>query len=228
MDLSRGLRPVDGAEGFIQHGSKAHLGRVLGLGGNLALGCEPGKGLAEKSRPQLRQAVQKGPCRLIFPDGGAHRVDHIPGVHFPHQIHGGDTGLLFPVQHRPLVGRGAPVLGKQTGMDIDAAVFWNIQHLLGQDPSVGNHRANIRLQCPQLFHRFFLPERIRLEHGDSGTLGQHLYRRGCQLHPPAPGAVRLGVYAYHLKAVFQNSVQAYRRNIRGAHKNNTHAIPPQA
>ena len=110
-------------------------------------------------------------------------------------------------------------------MNIDAAEGWHIQHLLGQDPPVGHHGAEIGLQRPQLLHSFLLPEGLRLEHGDPRFQGDLLRGRGRQLHAPALGPVRLGVHAHHFKAVRQDSFQAGSRNVRRAHKHNAHAQP---
>ena len=105
-------------------------------------------------------------------------------------------------------------------MDVDAAQDRHVQHLLGQNPAVGHHGADVRLQSLQLFHGFFLPEILRLEHRNSGVQRHFLHRRGHQLHAPSLGAVRLGIDADHLKAVGKNLFQTGRRDIRRSHKHN--------
>ena len=112
-------------------------------------------------------------------------------------------------------------------MDVDAAPLRHIQHLLGQNPTVGHHRADIRLQIPQLLHRFFLPEILRLEHGNSGSHGYLLHRRTDHLHAPALGAIRLGIDPDHLKTIGQNLFQTDGRNVRRTHKHYTHGFPPK-
>ena len=149
-----------------------------------------------------------------------------PCVHFPAQIHSGDAALRQAVQHRPLIGSAAPVLGKQAGVNVDAAQSRHIQHLLGQNPAVGNHRADIRFQCPQGLHRLLFPEIFRLEYGDVCAQCHLLHGRGHQLHAPTLGTVGLGIDADHLKAVGQNLFQAGRRNVRRAHKHNSQGFSP--
>ena len=108
-------------------------------------------------------------------------------------------------------------------MNIDAAEGWHIQHLLGQNPAIRHHGAEIWPQCPQLLHDFLLPEGLRLKHGNPRFQSDLLRGRGRQLHAPALGAVRLGVNAHHVKAVGQDLFQAGRRNVRRTHKYHPHA-----
>ena len=165
--------------------------------------------------------IQQLPRRFVFADGCLGNVNDIPGVHFPGQVHSGDAGLRQAVQHRPLIGGGTAVFGQQAGMDVDAAVFRHVQHLLGQDAPVGHHGADIRLQGAELLHCLFLPEIFRLEYGDSGSHRHLLHRGRHQLHAPSLGAVRLCVDAHHVEAVGQNFFQAGRRDVRRTHKHNT-------
>jgi glycosyltransferase involved in cell wall biosynthesis len=51
-------------------------------------------------------------------------------------------------------------------MDIHVAPDGNIQHPLGQNPSIGHHGADIGLQIPQCLHILVSPEIFRLEHWD--------------------------------------------------------------
>ena len=86
-------------------------------------------------------------------------------------------------------------------MNIDAAECGNIQHLLGQNPAVGHHGADIRLQCPQSLHTFLLPEVLGLIYRNPGSQRHFLHRGSYQLHAPALGTVGLGVSAHHFKTV---------------------------
>ena len=70
-----------------------------------------------------------------------------------------------------------------------------------------------------------LPEILRLEYGNPGSQGRLLHGRGRQLHAPALGPVRLGIDSYYLEAVCQDPFQAGGRNVRSAHKDNTHGHP---
>ena len=219
MHLLRRLRPVDGAHGLVQHGGVADPRFVLGRGRHLSP-FKPGQGLAQQLRTQHRQMIQQLPRRLVFADGGLGNVNDVSRVHLPGQIHGGDAGLRQAVQHRPLIGGRTAVFGQQTGMDVDAAVFRHVQHLLGQNAPIGHHGADIRLQGAKRLHRSILPEIFRLKHGNSGGHGHILHRGRNQLHAPPLGTVRLGVDAHHVEAVGQYFFQTGRRNVRRTHKHN--------
>ena len=110
-------------------------------------------------------------------------------------------------------------------MNVDAPEGGHVQYLLGEDPAVGHHGADVRLQGPEGLHRLLLPEIFRLEDRDPRVQGHFLHRAGGQLHAPALGPVRLGIDPYHLEAVCQNPFQAGGRNVRSAHKDNTHGQP---
>ena len=224
MDLLGSPMKINGAQALVQHGGVGNQTFVL-LFSRHRTGLEPGQGLAEKSGTQKGQTVQHLPGGLVLPDGGGDPVDHISGIHLPAQVHGGDTGLLLPVQHRPLIGSGAPVLGEQACVNVNAPEGGHVQYLLREDPAVGYHGADIRLQGPEGLHRLLLPEIFRLEDRDPRFQSHFLYRAGGQLHTPALGPVRLGIGPYHLEAVCQDPFQAGGRNVRSAHKDNTHGHP---
>ena len=215
-----GLVPVDGAHGLVQHGGKADLIGVLGGGRYVALG-HAGEGLAQQVRAQVRQTVQQLTGGLILPDGGLRHIDDVTGIHLPDQVHAGNAGLGQTVQHGPLVGRAAPVLGQEARVDVDASLGGDIQHPLGQDSAVGHHGADVGLQCSQSLHILVRPEILRLEDGDVMGQGHLLGGRSHQLHAPALGPVGLGVNADHLKAVGEDLFQTGRGNIRRTHKYNS-------
>ena len=110
-------------------------------------------------------------------------------------------------------------------MNVDAPKGGHVQHLLREDPAVSYHGADIRLQGPEGRHRLLLPEIFRLEDRDPRVQSHFLHRAGGQLHAPALGPVRLGIDSYHLEAVCQDPFQAGGRNVRSAHKDNTHGHP---
>ena len=226
VHLLCGLVPVDGAHGFVQHGGVGGLFAALRRPVNLPLCCKAAQGFAQQVGSQHCQTIQQLPGSLILPNGSFGHLNDVSGIHLPAQVHGGDTGFLQAVQHRPLVGSGTPVLGQNAGVNVDAAEGGDIQYLLGQDPAIGHHGTDIRLQIPKLLHTILLPEVLRLKHGDSMLQRHFLHRRKDHLHAPTLGAVGLGKGPHHLKAVGKDFFQAGRRDIRRSHKHNTHDFSP--
>ena len=113
-------------------------------------------------------------------------------------------------------------------MNIDTAESGHIQDLLGQDPSVGHHGTDIRLQGSQLRHGFLAPEILRLENRQVMGDGNLLHRRKHHLHATALGPVRLCIYADHFKAVSDDLFQTGRRDIRRSHEYNSQTYPSRA
>ena len=217
VNLLGGLGPVDGTHGLIQHGCEGNLGFILGNAFGAAA-FELGQHGAEQISTQNCQLIQQLTGGHILLNGGLGNVNDVACVHLQGHMLSGNTGLGQAVQHRPLVGGAAPILGQKAGMDIHIAQSGNVQHPLGQDPTVGHHGANVGLQIRQGLHIRILPEAFRLEHGDIVGDGNLLHRRKDHLHAPALGPVRLGIDTDNLKAVGNDFFQAGCRNIRRTHK----------
>ena len=60
---------------------------------------------------------------------------------------------FIAVEHCPLDGRGAPVLGQQGAVDIDTAHGRQFEDLLGQQLAVGHHRDEVGVQFLSESHR---------------------------------------------------------------------------
>ena len=60
-------------------------------------------------------------------------------------------------------------------MYINAAIFWNIQKLLGQDLAEGSHDDQIRFFLPDPLYRFRPPDPLRLEDGNPVFLSADLH-----------------------------------------------------
>ncbi|HMN59698.1 MAG TPA: hypothetical protein PJ988_05010 [Anaerolinea sp.] len=104
-----------------------------------------------KSAPAwARRSIQalswggKGPPRRIagedlyrLPAEGWAGVD--PGVH----LHDGRAGDGVPVQDGGLDGGGSAPARQQRGMHIDAAVAWQVQHVLAQDLAESGHHDQV-------------------------------------------------------------------------------------
>ena len=222
MHLLSRFIPVNGAHSLIQHGSVGNRVRILGNPGHLSFFFKPAQGLAQQLRPQHRQTVKQFPGSLILPNGSFGNIDDIPRIHLPAQIHSRHAGLRQAVQHRPLIGGAAPILRQDAGVNVDATESGHIQHLLGQNPAVCHHGADVGLQFPQGFYRLLLPEVLGLKHGNPGSQRHFLHRGSYQLHAPALGTVGLGIDAHNLKTVRQYFFQTGRRNVRRSHEYNPH------
>ena len=107
-------------------------------------------------------------------------------------------------------------------MDVDAAQGGDVQHPLGQNPAIGHHRAHIGPQGAQGLHRLVHNAVERLDLRAGGVLhGPDILEDQLRRHRAG------GHHAVDdLKAVGKNLFQALRRNVRRAHENHTHGIPP--
>ena len=221
-DLTGRFAPVDGAKLFGQHGRKSGLCAVLGRAGHSSCLHGP-EGVAQQARADVRQAVQEALGVFIGFDGCFADLDDIPRVHLRSHIHGGDAGLIQAVEDGPLDRPGAAKLRQNAGVDVDAAQARDVQHLLGQNLSVGNHGDDVGLQSAQLLdHRVVLESR-GLEYRQSCLQGYLFYLGHFQLHPAVFRFVGLGINAGQIKFFTDQAAQTGRRNIRRSHKYNSHA-----
>ena len=143
LDACGRLFPVDLAVGFFQ---KGRIGRTLVLDAPGGRCCGEGlQGVDEQAGTQLRQAVMQGPGRVIPRDGlrGGHQ--DVAGVEALVDHHGGDAGLFFVVDHRPVDGGGPAVFGQQGGMHVDAAQSRYFQNGFPQQMTEGDNNKKVSL-----------------------------------------------------------------------------------
>ncbi len=141
--------------------------------------------------------------RLLGADRGLLPQDHISGVQPLAHIHAGHAGDLLAPDYAPLDRPGAPVLGQQRGVQVDAAILWNVKYPLGQYLAVGNHHHRVGDEGRDLFGRLPVAQGFGLINRDIVRLGQDLDRRLTQLVAPSHRLVRLGVDGQHLVVVVQ-------------------------
>ena len=223
VNLLRRFCPVNGAHRLVQHRCVTNQLRILGCCRSFAF-FDLIQGLYQKLRSQNRQPIQQLACCFVRADFRLADINDVACIHFTNQIHSRYTGFLQTVQHRPLIRGRATVLGKQAGVDVNAAKLGDIQHALRQNSAVGHNCHNIRLQIRKGLHSFFLFEILRLIHGNPGSQGNFLHRGEGHLHSPALGSVRLGIHRNNVRSVIQYSLQTGRRNIRRSHKHDSHFI----
>ena len=133
--------------------------------------------------------------RLFGIDWGGRLGDDVPRIQLLGHIHDGDTGLLLPVEHRPIDGGSPPVLGEQGGVHIDAPLGRQLQNFPGQETAVGRHYDQLRGQLADLLQGSAVLESNGLENRNIMCKGYPLYRWCLELHSPVFRPVRLGEYA---------------------------------
>ena len=92
------------------------------------------------------QPVEQLAGGFVFPDFHRFPQQHIPGVQSLVHQHGGDAGLLFPIDDAPLDRRRSPVFGKQASMDVNASLWRQSQDFLWQNFAVRHHHNKLRPQ----------------------------------------------------------------------------------
>jgi len=117
------------------------------LGG---VGGRPGLNLGHSLHRQLpaqpgQTVIQSGSV-LRLSNGGGLLEDNVPRVHFPNHPLDGDAGYPLPVEDSPVDGGGAPVLGQQGGVDVDAPPGGQGKDLIGEETAIGRHHNQLRVQ----------------------------------------------------------------------------------
>ena len=83
-------------------------------------------------------------------------------------------------------------------MDVEAAVFRDIENGFGQNLAVGNDDDDVRLKAFQFFNDVIASHGIGLEHGNAEFDGFFLHRRKGHLLPASPLFIRLGIDGRHV------------------------------
>ena len=83
---------------------------------------------------------------LLFLYGDYRLFQHVTCIQAHIHHHGGNASLPFAVYDTPLDGCGAPVLGKQGRVDVDAAVLRKLQYCLWKNLAKGYDHIHIRFQ----------------------------------------------------------------------------------
>jgi len=119
---------------------------------------------------------------------GEDRAGIQPGIH----AHDGDASLGVTGADGGLDRRGAAPARQQRGVDVDAAVGGQIQHVLAQDLPEGGNNDQVGLPACQMIKRFRCAQSPGLKDRDACRLRHPFDGRGAQF-APAPGrAVGLG------------------------------------
>ena len=108
-------------------------------------------------------------------------------------------------------------------MDVDAAELRDIQHALRQDFPVGYNGNDVRAQGAKLLHGGIIAERRGLIDRQPRSQRDLLDLGHGELHTAVLRHIRLRVDADEVKAVRDQAGQAVRRDLRRAHKDDSHA-----
>ena len=148
----------------------------------------------------------------------------MPGVLYVHiHAHDGDACLFTVVQDRMLDRRRAPVGGKQGRVDVEAAVFRNIQKFLRQDLPERGHDDDIGLHFTDTGNEFRVaPHFLWLKNPDLPPEGFLADRPRRDFLLSSARAVRLRDDSADVMSRFAESFQHMDCKIRGSHKHCLH------
>ena len=172
-------------------------------------------------------AVKQFAAGFLGVDGDRLDHQHIAGVKPLVQLHNGNAGFGIAVQHCPLDGCRAAVLGQQRNVQVDAAVLGNMQQLRRDNAAIRHHHNNIGCQLLNQRIGRTVAQRAGLVDRNVVALRQLLDRgRGQDLLAPH-GLVAAGKHGAHLMPGAQQGCQAVGGNIGCAHKKDAHRISPR-
>ena len=135
------------------------------------------------------QALQQRGCALCaytvkqfaagFLGGDIHRRNHqnIAGIHAFIQLHNGYAGAGIAVEHRPLNGGRAAILGQKRNMKVDAAVFGHRQNFGRDQAAIGHHHHDLGRKLTHDLCGRAVAQGFGLPHGNAVLHGQLLYGR---------------------------------------------------
>ena len=196
------------------------LGGVDG-GSGFNLGC----GFHRQLPAQLGQTVIEGGGVLRLPDFDRLLEDDVPRVHIPDHALNGNAGYPLPVEDGPVDGGGAPVLGQQGGVDVDAPPGGQGKDLIGEETAIGRHHNQLRVQLLQNGQGGPVPQCLGLIDGDAVDQGPLLHRGGLELIVvPAYRPVRLTEHTRQLMSGPHQPLQRGDCKLRGAHEDDSHLL----
>ena len=191
-----------------------------------------GQSLHDGLAPQNGQPVMQGSRGVGRQDGLRAHQQHVARVQAGIHLHDGDAGLRVTRLDGPVNGGRAAPARQQGGVNVQAALGWQVEHPLRQDQPISGHNHGLGV-CGQkrlaggrsIFGVFAIEaQTARLGHGHTVLKGPLLDGRGLQLHAATSGAVGLG---QHQNDVVAGSVQGAHGQLGKfgrARKNQSHAV----
>ena len=169
------------------------------------------------------QAVKQAAACLFRIQAYFHGIQDISGVQTDIHLHRRHTADLIAIDDRPL-DRGCPtVFWQKRRMDVDTAVFRQVQNPLRQNLAKCNHDDHVRLNLRQFLKKcLILADAHRLIHRDSIFQRFFLDRRHC--HRLA-ASLRLIWLCHHRRYFMPTLIERFQcrnRKIRCSHKYDLH------
>ena len=153
-----------------------------------------------RRRTELHQRIVYFIRRIGRLDGVTVFADHIAGIQTNVHLHDAHARLGIARFNRALNRRCAAPTGQQRGVDVEAAVFRCIQHVLRQNQSVGGNDHHVGLDFFEHLQGFgVVAQFFRLRHAQTQFQRGLLHRRRSKLHPASFGAVGLGQHQRDFK-----------------------------
>ena len=227
VDVCGRLRQFELGHGLVQHGGQGGVFVVLLLG--LERPCRNGRdGLTEDAGPHSRHTVKQLAAGLLGVNGHLLTDQHIAGVEALIHLHDGDTRLSVPIEDCPLHRGAATVLGQQGDMQVDAAVFRDVQHAGGQDAAIGHHHDELRGQRLNVGVLASVPQGAGREDGRA-MLQSNLFDRRSREHLLATHRlIPACVDGADIMPCSVQSLEALGSNVRRTHEQNAHQLFPFA
>ena len=223
--LGRALGEVHPAVPGLHHGGIGDARLRLGDGGQ-GPGFQLFQGFHDGLAPDPGQTVVETAIALAGVDLGGHRQEHIPRVQPRVHLHDGDAALPVSVEDGRRDGTGPPPPGQEGCVDVETAVFGDVQHRLGENAAIGRNHDGVGLHFPQPGLGLRPPEIFRLEDGDAVFQSLDLHRRGEELHPPVFRGVHPGIDGQKLVPRIVQRFQRRHGEVRRSHKDQLHSPSP--
>ena len=148
-------------------------------------------------------------------------VEDVPCIEPFIKLHEGDAGFRFSICNGPLDGCCPAVFGKKGCVNVDAAVFGQIQDGRGEEFAVGADDDDIWFECFQGFTGL-LSEFPWLVDFEVMAGGAYLDRWGGWCVAAPFGLVGLAEYGEDFMSSVHQPFQVHDCEIGGTHENNSH------
>ncbi len=131
------------------------------------MGFEAIEGFHQQPRSEFRQGGLEGRRRVGRADGKTVFEIDRAGVERGFHAHGRHPGFAVAGHERTMDRRRTAPARKQRGVDIDAAVVRDFEHLFRNDLPEGDHREHVGPQRPELVGERGAADTLRLQHVDA-------------------------------------------------------------
>ena len=203
-----------------------NLGRIRRLAfilgdGAAFIAIQVGQDVEQGLGPEDGQFIEEGPRRFLGIQGNSRFFQHLPRIHAFVEKHDGHAAFGFAVFDGVLDGGGAAILRQQRAVDVEAAVFRDVQDSFRQNLTVSDDDDDVRRQAAELFDDVVTAHGIRLEDGDAQFQGLFLDRRESHLLAASPLFIGLAVDGSDIIAGLGQFFQGRDGKVRRPHEYDT-------